>query len=96
MSSLEILTRAATIISWLASFVAAMFWFLASRTKIPPFPDVGWGSGSWVFEPVRKALKAGSRRNAIAAFFSGVATLAYAFANSQSILEAIESVWRIL
>jgi len=72
-----------TALNWLAagtSFVAAFCWFVASLTKIPPFPDVGLDSGSWVFEPVRSALRAASRRNAVAAAFSGLAALLYAVA----------------
>jgi hypothetical protein len=72
-----------TTLNWLAavsSFVAAGFWFAASFTKIPAFPDVGLDSGSWVFEPVRSALRAASRRNAVAAAFSGLAALLYAVA----------------
>jgi hypothetical protein len=72
------MTNVATIIGCGTSLVAAIFWLWASLTKIPPFPDVGLDSGSWVFEPVRSALRAANRRNAWAAFFSGIAALTFA------------------
>jgi hypothetical protein len=75
------MSNVATIIGCGASLVGALFWLWASFTTIPPFPDVGWDSGSWVFEPVRNALRSASRRNAVAAFFSGIAAFAFAVAN---------------
>jgi hypothetical protein len=57
--------------------IAALLWFWASWTPIPAFPDVGLGSHSAVFEPVRTALRTAGRRNACAAFVSGVAALAF-------------------
>jgi hypothetical protein len=66
----------ANVVSGAAAFIAAALWFWASRTPIPPFPDVGLDSGSWVFDPIRNALATASNRNAWAAFFSGVAALA--------------------
>jgi hypothetical protein len=53
--------------------VAAFFWWWASFTDIPPFPDVGFDSDSSVFEGVRSALRLASRRNAVAAFFAALA-----------------------
>jgi hypothetical protein len=64
----------------LASILAAAFWFAASVVQIPPFPDVGWDSAETVFEPVRTALRSASRRNAIAAFLSGVAAACFGVA----------------
>jgi hypothetical protein len=59
-----------------SALIAAVLWFWASSTPIPAFPDVGLDSDSTVFEPVRRALQSAGRRNAWAAFFSGVAALA--------------------
>jgi hypothetical protein len=80
VSPLEIIEESATTVGLVISFAAAFFWWLASLTKIPPFPDVGWNSDWRVFEPVRTALQTVSRRNAIAAFLPGVAALAFAIA----------------
>jgi hypothetical protein len=66
---------ASTIASVGAAFIAAVFWFWASATRIPPFPDVGLDSSSDVFDPVRNALRKANQLNAVAAFFSGVAAL---------------------
>jgi hypothetical protein len=62
------------------SFVAAGLWYWASCTPIPAFPDVGLGSHSSVFEPVRSALQTASRRNAWAAFISALAALMFGVA----------------
>src|SRR4051812_28311704 len=80
VSSLAALEQPATIISCGASFVAAILWFYAARTNVPPFPDVGLDSDSSVFEPVRSALRKANRRNASAALSSAIAALAYAVA----------------
>jgi hypothetical protein len=66
-----------TLVGGLASLIAAVLWFLASTVRIPAFPDVGFDSGSEVFEPVRKALIAASRLNAAAAFFSAIAAICF-------------------
>ena len=60
----------------LFSLAAACLWFWASAIKIPPFPDVGFDSGGWVFEPVRAAMSKSAKRNALAALFSGLASIA--------------------
>lgn len=60
----------------LCSLTAAILWWRASRVEIPRFPDVGFDSDSVVFDPIRDALGMSSRRNAIAASFSGLAALA--------------------
>jgi hypothetical protein len=70
----------ANVVSGAAAFIAAALWFWASRTPIPAFPDVGFDSGSWVFDPIRNALATASNRNAWAAFFSGAAALAFGVA----------------
>ena len=70
----------ANVVSAAAAFIAAALWFWASRTPMPPFPDVGFDSGSWVFDPIRDALATASNRNKKAAVFSGVAALAFAVA----------------
>jgi hypothetical protein len=67
----------ANIVGLVGSLIAACCWLWASLTKIPPFPDVGFDSGSWVFEPVRAALGRANKRNAIAAFFAALAAASY-------------------
>jgi hypothetical protein len=66
----------ANVVGVVFAFAAAIAWLEASLVRIPPFPDVGFNSYSSVFEPVRTALRATSRRNALAAALSCVAALA--------------------
>lgn len=63
-----------------SSIGAAAFWFWASLVRVPPFPDVGFGSSSKVFEPVHAALRKASCLNAIAAACAAVAALTSVFA----------------
>jgi hypothetical protein len=76
MLNLAVVEQGANLIGAAASFVAAGLWWWASRTPIPAFPDVGLGSHSSVFEPVRSALQTPSRQNALAALISSLAALA--------------------
>jgi hypothetical protein len=68
----------AAIAGFVTSLLAAVFWFCAAVTRIPPFPDVGFDSNSKVFEPVRKALQRASMLNAIAAGFATLAAISAA------------------
>jgi hypothetical protein len=80
MPNLAVVEQWANLIGAAASFVAAGLWWWASLTPIPAFPDVGLGSYSSVFEPVRGALQTASRRNAWAASISSLAALAFGVA----------------
>jgi hypothetical protein len=75
MSDLELWVAGAGLVT---SLVAAIFWLWASLTKIPPFPDVGLDSDSSVFESLHIALRRASRRNAVAALFSGLTAVSSA------------------
>lgn len=61
------------LVGLIASATAAWLWWRACRVEVPPFPDVGLGSGSWVFEPVRKAIARSAQLNARAALASALA-----------------------
>ena len=64
--------------AWLtigAGLLAAGLWLVASRLRVPPFPDVGLDSGSEVFAPVHDALSRGARWNAWAAGVTAGAAL---------------------
>lgn len=72
-------------LSWLSvatGLGAAALWWMASAVRIPPFPAVGWGSHSGVFEPVRNALSKAATLNKWAAVVTGIAVALQAAATA--------------